>query len=224
MAIRVAARKFEAARDACIPHLAIAEVCLRPASVEFQAFELASFEIDDPAYRIGAIHGRGAPAHDLHALNNGRRDQVDVNGAIAVRGHDTFTVQQDERAPEAQSAEIHDGLPGRVRAGTIICVFRHPRHELRKRVEHGPDARRAVLVEQRRIDGRNRAGRLVISARDARAGDDNLFKFGVVLSRAGCARLGEHWLADEQREQQQECRRHDFALDHDRTPFAEHSR
>ena len=164
----------------------VAAIRLTPGAVDLDTVELAlELEIHHPRQRVRAVHRGRAAGDDLDAFDQRRRDDVEIGDAVAIRRHQPLAIHQHQCRRRAKSSQADVGLSAVTR---IVRCAGERRHELRQRVErrlHGP---RATALEEFFSDRDDRAGRVEVRPRDARAGDDHLLEVVV---------LGGHFPADE---------------------------
>ena len=102
--------------------LAVALLGHRTAALELHAFEgIDELEIDHPGERVRAVDGGRTAGQDLHAADQRRRQDVQVDRSIAIGRHQPPSVEQHQCAVGAETAQRHVGLAvvrGRVRRGT----------------------------------------------------------------------------------------------------------
>ena len=196
----VAGRKAEVARAERVRDIrpsavvVLVEGILR---IEAEAFEIrVEDEVDDAGHGIGAIHRRGAAGQHVDAIDERRRDHVDVGGGGGrVTRDETATVDQHEVTLGAEAAKVD-----RRRAGGAV---RHrgalAREDLRQRVDQVLGASRAGQVDVLAVDDRDRAGAIEVRLRNARAGDDDRLTLVGLRAIGGLGRLavlGESRRAD----------------------------
>src|SRR5690606_7405652 len=157
-------------------------------AVELDALEVAlQDEVGDAGNRVRAVSGRGAAGDDLDSLERGRRDGRHVDRAVGIARGAAAAVDQHQRTVGAHAAQRHRGSTGRTGGARLDTGAGGDRttgaadavegggglgnHELRQPVQLLFDSRGARLLKEGFIDGDDRAVRLVILARDARAGD-----------------------------------------------------
>ena len=139
--------------------------------VEGDPFEvLLHHEVHNARDGVGAVHGRSAARFDFNAIHHGARDEVQVGaGRTRLTGHQATAVDQHQGARAAEAAEVDGRAAG--------CAVRDRRALSRERLRQGVDdvfnAGRALRLDVRRRQHRNRADRGQVGLRDARAGDDH---------------------------------------------------
>ncbi len=141
--------------------------------VDLQALEaVVHDEVPDARDRIGAVHRRCAAGQELHALDQRRRDLVEVgrigigSGARAARGQ-AAPVDEHEVAGRAEVAQIHVRRPGgAVRTHAPLAGI-----DLGQLIEQILGLGVAVELDVLRVQRGDRAGALHVHLRDARAGD-----------------------------------------------------
>ena len=128
-------------------------------------------KIDHASHRIGAIGGGGPAGQHIHAFDERGGNEVDVCGGRAgIARHHPAAIDQHQRAPRPQPAQIRRGnAGGPVRQGGGLAGI-----DLRQGVENILNPRGAGPLHILRGDGRDRRAGGDIGGMDARAGHDNL--------------------------------------------------
>ena len=128
-------------------------------------------EVHDAGDGVRTVDRRGAAGEHVDALDDRRRDEVEIGdrgGGIA--GDEATAVDQHERADRAEVAKVDRGDAGRaVGVGRTLAG-----EDLRQRVEEIFDAGRALKLDFLRRHDRDRAGRGQVRLRNARTGDDDV--------------------------------------------------
>ncbi len=100
---------------------AILSICLK-------ALELViKYEVDDASHCVGAIYGRSAAGHNIHALNQSRRDHVHIDDSILVIGNEALPIDKDQRPLLGQIAKVDRGRT----FIAIVCLASDTRNSLR---------------------------------------------------------------------------------------------
>ena len=121
-------------------------------------------EVDDTGNGIRAIDGGRAAGQDFDALDDRRRDAVDIgNGKARIARHQPMAVDQDQRPNGAEAAKVD--RCGTCHAGQIELALR--RIDLRKVIENLFCVGRALQFEFFAFDHRNRADGRQVRTRDA---------------------------------------------------------
>ena len=159
--------------------------------IEPHAFELVVHdEVDDAGDRVGAVHGGRAARQHFDALDQRRRNLVQVGRGRGVlrriAGHQAAAVDQHERALRAEVAQIDGRRAGRA----VRQVAAEVGERLRQVVDQVLDARHALDLDLFGAHGRHRADAREIGLRNARAGHDH-FLDGRVFLRLRRQRAGE---------------------------------
>ena len=167
----------------------LAVLLLRDARGVFRLdpFELAvQHEVDDARDGVGTIGRRGAAGDDVDALDERRREVVDVDAAVGVsRGH-ARAVQQHECAVQAHAAQIQVRAAGGRADGVAASLRGRRREELRQLIELFRNRRAWIeLVELgHRHHGDRRRCRHAARLANSATGDDDFFvglRCGLVL-------------------------------------------
>ena len=153
--------------------LAVALAVLRGVRVDLQAFEvLLRDEVHHARDGVRAVHGRSTTRHHVHALDEGGRDEVDVDGTAGAERGQALAVHQDEGTVRAEATQV-DGGGARV---AVVDVFRGARQELRHLTQRAFQVDRVQLLEglgSHRGDG---AVGLEVRLGDTRTGDDDFHR------------------------------------------------
>src|SRR5690606_33269378 len=153
---------------------------------EVEAFEvLLQLEVGHASHRIGAVHRGSASADDLHALDGGGGNGVDVHHELRVGRLGTSSVDQHEIAvgPDPSKIERDDArIVERTRLHVSGAEHRLRGHELRQLVERALEGDAARLSKRLGADRDNRATRREVATDDARAGNRD-FLHRLVLSQ-----------------------------------------
>ncbi len=186
-----------AERDVAGPGLAVADRVVAVVGVQRKAVGLLlRDDVDDARDRIRAVQRRGAVGQDLDAIDDARRDRVEIDRSRdARRGrlvHPAQAVDEDQRALRTEVAQRN-----RRRAGADAAAVRRET-EVAGRVEFRVERRTrnreslddiADRAETRRFDvlGRDRQHRRLafdFGLLDARTGDFDRFEFLYVFAAA----------------------------------------
>lgn len=186
-----------------IDRAAIAALRDRILRGRFKPFEIVlELEIDDAGNRIRAVNRRSAAGDHFDALDQLRRDLVDVDRPVLNARNDAMAVDEHQCPVRPDAAQIDrcDATAriviGRVRTG----------HDLRQFVQDRLDIRLPRKMQLLRRDLDDRAARGCIGLRDPRAGDDDLggvFARLIIVCRRGlregCARAEKERRAQKRR-------------------------
>ncbi len=147
---------------------------------EGDAVEVAAQHgIDHAGHRVGTVDRGRAVLQDLDALDRADGDRVQVLEALRAQrralreriGRQAAAVQQDQRAAEAEVADVQRARPiGEAVGHAIVDRIAGGRHELQDLVHRYGTGALDVLARDH-VDGRRR---LVVDALDVGAGDVDL--------------------------------------------------
>src|SRR5690606_2531748 len=126
-------------------------------------------EVDDARDRVRTVNGRTAAGHHVHALDQSRRNSVEVNNLLLVVSNVAAAIDQNQRAGFTQTTQVNGG---NAVAGVIGSAGQRRNH-LRQFIQHIFHVGCAGEAEFLGADNRNRAGRLEVRTRNTRTGDDN---------------------------------------------------
>ncbi len=161
--VAAAAIEVPAKRDAQVIHLAVALLENRVRPVELHALEVSLHdEVNNARHGVGAVYGRRATRDHLHALNETRRNHVDIDQSVILVGRQALTVHQDQGALLAEVTQVQGGHAGI----TVIGVLAKRCGELRHAAQVLFYIDRIQRAEVVRLDHRDGA-----AARQVRPGD-----------------------------------------------------
>ena len=140
--------------------LIAADLALDPEAIELRVED----EVDDTGDRVGAVDGGRAAGQHFDALDDRRRDTVDVgDGEARIARHEAMAVDQDKRPDGAEAAKVDRS--GTCRAGGNELALR--RIDLGKLVEELFGVGGALQLEFFALDHRDRADGRQVRARNA---------------------------------------------------------
>ena len=151
---------------------------------------VAQLEVDDAGHGVRAISRRSAAGYDLDRPNQRLRDGVQVDRTIGAGRHQPLAVEQHQRAVRAEATKIAVGLTaGKAnRALRVAHLGRALRSgELRQLANRLIQRRLAGRGQDIAADRRNGARRCGVTARNARARDNDVL-FANFLERLGSDR------------------------------------
>jgi len=222
-ALPVAAIKVAAHQQADILGFTVVAVGDAVLGVDFDAVEvLLQAEVDDAGDGVRTVGGGFTAGHDFDALNQARRNGVQVDRAVRVGRRDTAAIHQDQGAVGAEAAQFDLRLAG---TAGVVGGGGHGRNELGQFVQKGFDRHDAGILQGFSTDRHDRGVGPIVLAGDARAGDNDFFDFSRALF--GCKSGGRHY--GEHRQTGQDGRRQkaftrlihvqDFILQHAQIPI-----
>ena len=132
-------------------------------------------EVDDARDRVRAVGRRRAAGQHFDALDQRRRDEVEIGGrAVGIARHQATAVDQHQRAGRTETAQVD----GRRARRAIRQRRRLTGVHLRQRVEQILNLGRARQLDVLAGDGRDRSARGQVGLRNARAGNDDFVAGG----------------------------------------------
>ena len=156
-------------------------------ALELEAREvLVEHDVDDARDGVGAVRRRSTARHRLHAVDDHRRNEVQIDAAALVRRYVTHRIDERQRARaevRVQAAQVrHRGADEeRAAAGRGRLKSRDVGGVLNQRFA---DADKPEIAQIFAVDRRRRRRRGVVAAADATAGDRQLFD-GFLLRERG---------------------------------------
>ena len=155
------------------------------ADVESFVF-LLQHDVDDAGDRIGAVHGRGAAAEDLDAIDHHARDvgEVDRVDRAVVSDRivgDAMAVDEHQGVVRPESAQVQHIRRRGERAAEILAL--HAARVLRDLGQHVEHVTETAGVDVGTLDHGDRCRPLDLRARDARAGDRDLLELARLCGR-----------------------------------------
>ena len=167
--------------------LAIALRGLAEVHIQLAALELASQEhVVHAGDGARAVSGRSTAGHNVHALDEHRRNEVEIDAITLVGGDEAAAIDQVQRAAAkewVQTTQVGDGRTGE-KVGVAGGGRRVVRHVRRQRLDRITHVHNAHVLEVVGIHDRGRVGGVEVSgALDARACDLHFVE--LLFSRKG---------------------------------------
>ena len=153
-------------------------------AVDFNAFEIVAHdEVGHTGHSVSAVGRSCTAGDDFNALDECRRDRVDVDCATGEGGHATTAIDKHEVTARTQTAKVENGAAVGAR---VVRLGRQVRRDLRQRVQVLLN-RGETRGDQRVLtNGEDRAFGNFVTAHKARTGDGDalLACFGFVALRS----------------------------------------
>ncbi len=141
-------------------------------AADFDAVEVvAQAEVHHAGDGVRTVNRRCAASDDVDAVDQERRDGVEIDDLRRIEEHRATAIDQHQGAGRAEAAQVKGGDA----AARVVRKGCGARNDLRQSVEHLLDVDCSRKLEFLVLDNRDRRGSLKVTAHDTRTGDDDGF-------------------------------------------------